>query len=125
MLPVGLALIAVAPAWNMMALLVPNAAALLFPAWFRPQAPGTAPGIEMMGQQLLRFFGQFLALIVAMIPAAVAFGVVFGILRAVGSPLVLSVPLGGVAAGVVMGLEAAAGIWGLGRLFDRLDLSEE
>jgi hypothetical protein len=105
-------------------LLIPNAAVLLFPAWF--QAGKDAPqGIEATGQRLIFALGQFLAFALALLPAGVVFAVVFLVIaQFFGAPL-LAVPVASLAATVVLVIEAAAGLFLLGKLFERFDLSAE
>ncbi len=48
---------------NLVSLLIPNAAALLLPAWFAgPASGGATRGIEVMGQRLIFLVAQFAAL---------------------------------------------------------------
>jgi len=116
------------PMFNVISLLIPNAAVLLFPGWF--QTGKDAPqGIEATGQRLIFALGQLLALVVALVPAG---GVFVGILllfkfwfaNYAGS-LVLAVPAAAAAATVVLTVEAGLGIMFLGWLFERLDISAE
>ncbi len=116
------------PMFNVISLLIPNAAVLLFPGWF--QTGKDAPqGIEATGQRLIFALGQLLALVVALVPAG---GVFVGILllfkfwfaNYAGS-LVLAVPIAAAAATVVLTAEAGLGIMLLGWLFERLDISAE
>ena len=57
-------------------LLIPNAAAVLFPGWFQSMRT-RGGGIEMMGQRLIFVFGQLLAVVVAILPAALLAAAVF------------------------------------------------
>ncbi len=108
-------------------LFVPNAAALVFPAWFqatRQRAGGG--GIDIMGQRLIFFFGQFLTMLIALLPALLS-GAVTVWLACFVFPLP---PIAGVwlaAVGVLMVLvgELWLGLWFLGGRFERLDLSSE
>ena len=111
------------PMFNMISLVIPNAAVLLFPGWF--QTGKEAPqGIEATGQRLIFALGQFLALLVALIPAGVVFaGLFFLVQYAAG--VVLAVPVASAAATVVLVVEAGLGVMLLGRLFERLDISAE
>ena len=122
-LGIGLGAAVVIPMLNLLVLQIPNAAVLLFPAWF--QAGKEAPhGLEATGQRLIFMVGQMLALLLAVVPAAVAFAIVFFPLKLVLDwPLV--VPLASVAAALVLAGEAALGLIFLGWRFDRLDLSSE
>jgi len=124
MLALGCGIAMMLPALNLISLLIPNAAVLLFPAWF--QSGKDAPqGIEATGQRLIFALGQFLAFALALIPAGVAFaGVFFLIAKLLGAPVV-TVPVASLLATVVLFLEAALGLWLLGKLFERFDLSAE
>src|SRR5207302_1257329 len=77
-LGVGAAL--VLPMLNLILLQIPNAAVLMFPAWFQTGKEG-AQGIEATGQRLISMFGQVLVFVVALIPAGIGFTVVFFIAK--------------------------------------------
>ena len=123
-LAIGGGLAMLLPALNLISLLIPNAAVLLFPAWF--QAGKDAPqGIEATGQRLIFAMGQFLAFALSLVPAGVGFaGVYFLIAQLFGAPVV-AVAVASLAATVVLGLEVALGVMWLGKLFERFDLSAE
>jgi hypothetical protein len=111
------------PLLDLITLQIPNAAALLFPAWFQA-AKGGAQGIEVMGQRLIFMLGQMLAFIVALIPAAGLFaGVFFLVKMLVG--MAMAIPLASIAAAIVLAVEAALGVMLLGWLFERFDVSAE
>jgi hypothetical protein len=122
-LGIALGVAIMAPMLNLIQLQIPNAAVLLFPAWF--QAAKDSPrGIEATGQRLIFFLGQLLALVAALIPAALAFLVVFFVLKLfLGVGVVI--PLASVVAAMVLTGEAIVGLMLLGRLFERFDLSAE
>ena len=123
-LVVGIALgsAMLAPMLNLILLQIPNAAVLLFPAWF--QAGKAGGGIEATGQRIIFMLGQLLALAVALLPAAAIFTGVFFLLKLfVNAPL--AIPLAAAGATLVLGLEAAFGVALLGRLFERFDVSAE
>src|SRR6185437_14104285 len=64
--PLALALMVALPAFTLSALIVQNAAALLFPAWI--QSGSMAPrGVEAVGQRLLTLFGTLVAVALALI----------------------------------------------------------
>ena len=113
----------VAPLFNLISLVIPNAAVLLFPAWF--QTGKDAPqGLEATGQRLIFALGQFLALLVALVPAAAVFaGIFFPVKYLAG--VTLAVFVAALAASVVLAVEAALGVRLLGWLFQRFDLSGE
>lgn len=115
-------------------LLVLNGATVLFPAWFqatRGHAAGVA-GIEVMGQRLIFFVGQFFVLLVAMLPAALGATAIFG-LTWLGFHLFdqdALAPIPGIVGGAVAALALlTAEIWfalrWLGDRFEHLDVSAE
>ena len=111
------------PMFNLISLVIPNAAVLLFPGWF--QTGKDAPqGIEATGQRLIFALGQFLALVVALIPAGAVFAGLFLLVKYAAGVL-LAVPVASAAATVVLVVEASLGVMLLGRLFERLDISAE
>jgi hypothetical protein len=64
------------PVLDLLLMLIPNAAVLLFPSWI--QAGRDSPrGIEATGQRLIFALGQMLVLLLALLPAAAAFTGVF------------------------------------------------
>ncbi|HRT58103.1 MAG TPA: putative ABC exporter domain-containing protein [Candidatus Paceibacterota bacterium] len=122
-LSAALSLAMVLPALNFISLVIPNAAVLLFPAWLQAGKEGPQ-GIETTGQRLIAFLGQFLAFLVALIPAALAFGAVFFLAR-LAAVWWVATPLAALAATAVLAIEAAFGIYWLGWLFQRFDISSE
>jgi hypothetical protein len=117
----GLAL--VIPPLCMLQLIVPNAAALLFPAWFQATR-GRSGGIEAAGQRLIFRFGQLLVVAIALVPAAAAAALlVFSMQWLVG--LASALALAGAAAVVLVAAEAILGVWWLGKRFEQFDLSTE
>jgi hypothetical protein len=111
------------PMFNVISLVIPNAAVLLFPGWF--QTGRDAPqGIEATGQRLIFALGQFFALLVALLPAGAVFAGLFFLVKYAAS-VVLAVPVAAMAAAVVLAVEAGLGVMLLGWLFERLDISAE
>ncbi len=108
---------------NLITLQIPNAAVLLFPAWFQTGKEGPH-GIEATGQRLIFMLGQLLVFIVALIPAAACFAGVFFLLKLFGG-VALALPLASIAAALVLTAEALLGLMLLGWLFERFDLSAE
>jgi hypothetical protein len=96
---------------------------LWFPGWFQTRADAPQ-GIEVTGQRLLLFFGQFVVIGITIVPAALAFALAFVPLRLAGAVVIASIA-GAAAAALVLGAEIALGIWLVGKLFDRFDLAAE
>ncbi len=115
--------ILVLPMLDLLLLLIPNAAVLLFPSWIQAGREGPR-GVEAMGQRLILLLGQLVVFSVALIPAAAAFFFVFFLVKlALG--LSVAVPLASLAAAVILAVEVGLGVMFLGRLFERFDLSAE
>ena len=106
---------------NLVSLLIPNAAALLLPAWFAgPASGGATRGIEVMGQRLIFLLAQFAALAAAIVPAGLAGFIVYAL---VSGPATL--PAAALVAAAVFAAEAAGGLALLGYWFESFDLSAE
>jgi len=120
----GLGIAVLAPMLNLVTLQIPNAAVLLFPAWFQAGKDGPQ-GIEATGQRIVFMLGQLIVFILALIPAVLAFGAVFVLVKFLVSSVSVAIPLASLAAALVIGGEAALGLLLLGRIFDRLDVSSE
>jgi Putative ABC exporter len=111
------------PVLDVLLLLIPNAAVLLFPSWIQT-GKDSPRGIEATGQRLIFALGQMLVLMLALVPAALAFTGVFLLLKlALG--LTAALPLASLTAAVVLAVEAAFGVMLLGKLFERFDVTEE
>jgi hypothetical protein len=108
------------PGLNFISLQIPNAAVLLFPAWFSAAKDG-AQGIEATGQRLIFMMGQLVVMVLALVPAGALFALALFVIPV--RPVALLAGLGLAAA--VLAIEAAGGFWLLGRLFERFDLSRE
>jgi hypothetical protein len=113
----------IVPFWNGLALLIPNAAVLLFPGWFQTRVDAPQ-GIEIAGQRLLLLFGQMIVIGVAVIPAGLAFALGFVPLQMAGAG-VFAAFAGAGAASIALAGEIILGIWLVGKLFDRFDLAAE
>jgi ABC-2 type transport system permease protein len=111
------------PMLNLITLQIPNAATLLFPAWFQATRGG-GQGVEVMGQRLIFMIGQLVVFMVAMVPAVALFAGIFFLVKwLVG--LAAAIPLASMAATIVLAAEAAVGVALLGWLFERFDVSGE
>ena len=122
-LSLGSGVAIVVPMLNLVSLVIPNASALLFPAWMQTGRQHVG-GIEVMGQRLIFMLGSVLVFGFALVPAAVLFGLVFFFVR-IFLGVIVAVPLGAVVAATVLAAEGALAICWMGRLFERFDLSSE
>ncbi len=125
----GVSVALLCPTFNLVSLLIPNAAALLLPAWFAsantPGATTNSRGIEVMGQRLLFLLAQMIALVVALVPAGLAFFLVYAFAAAPYLPASVAIPASACAAALVFAAEAAGGLAALGHWFESYDLSTE
>lgn len=119
----GLGLALIAPVVVALQLLVPNAAALLFPGWFQlSRTRGGGP--EVIGQRMIFFFAQIVTMLGALLPAGLAGGAVILMFHwVIGVPA--AVVLATMAVFVVLAGEVWAGVRWLGARFEALDLSAD
>jgi hypothetical protein len=122
-LAIGAAAAVVFPMLNLISLLIPNLAVLLFPSWFQ-SGKESPQGIEATGQRLIFVLGQLLVFCLAIIPAGLSFAAVFFVVNLVTGWVAAVLPAA-LAAALILGIEAWLGLRFLGRLFERLDLSSE
>ena len=113
----------IVPTLNLLILQIPNAAVLLFPAWFQT-GRAAAHGIEATGQRIIFLLGQVLFFIVAIIPAVLAFALAFFFGQLLLG-VTAAIPFAAIIAALVISGEAALGLVLLGQVFDRLDISAE
>ncbi len=106
-------------------LLVPNGAAILFPALFRT-ARTRGAGLDLMGQRLIFSFGQIFILVLVLAPGVVAAGILIFITQELDliSPAAAIILSTGASALVLSG-EIWCGLWWLGQRFEQLDISSE
>ena len=119
----ALAVALVTPALVTLQLIVPNAAALLFPSWFQlTRTRGGGP--EVVGQRMIFFFAQLFTMAFALLPAglaAVSAGFIFWrFLGPAGTVVIATLAVLAVLVG-----EAWCALWWLGQRFEKLDLSAE
>lgn len=120
---IALSVAFVGPAFSLAGLTVQNLAVLLFPGWVvldRRQSRG----IEAIGQRLLTTAGSLLVLIVGVLPAGAVGGVVWAVLwwgLGIGWP---ALPVASAAAAALLLVEVYIAVRGMGRLFERFDVSE-
>lgn len=114
----------VAPALDLIMLLLPNAAALLYPGWSTAAQSGSRD-LEAMGQRVLLSLALLAIFTLTMVPA----GLTFVLVDLVAAPLLLpdvaALPAASLSAALVLGAEGVAGMAGLGYLFERFDPSTE
>lgn len=113
----------IVPALVTLQLLVPNAATLLFPDWFHSSRHHER-GIEVMGQRMIFLFAQFVAMLLSLVPAVLLAGLAGWVVHWLLGPLPAMV-VATLAVLAVLVAEIAAGLWWLGRRFERFDLSAE
>ena len=111
------------PALVTLQLLVPNAAALLFPGWFQ-MSRTRGGGPEVIGQRMIFFFAQVLTMLLALLPATAMAALLIFILQWLLGPIA-AVSLAALAVLVVLAGEVWCGVWWLGQRFERLDVSTE
>ena len=120
---IALGLAALIPLLVALQLLVPNAAALLFPGWFQTsRIRGGGP--EVMGQRMIFFFAQVVTMILALLPAVALGALLLFTLNVFIGPIV-AITAATLAMAIVLAAEVGVGIWLLGRRFEHLDLSTE
>jgi hypothetical protein len=123
-LSVALSAALVLPCVDFIALLLPNAAALIFPAWVQ-LGKDTPRGFETMGQQLILMFGQIIVLTLSLLPAALAGTAAYlAVWWLTGKLVAAAVVPGAIAAALVLLTEASFGVWLLGKAFEQFDWSE-
>jgi ABC-2 type transport system permease protein len=121
-LALGVAVLA--PPFIAIQCLVPNAAAVVFPAWAQLARDRTERGIEVMGQRIILVAGQLLVTAIAVVPAAIGAALVFLLtqwLLGIAAGAALAV----VAVFMLLGVEFWLGIRWLGTRFEQFDLSAE
>lgn len=111
------------PTLNLISLLIPNAAVLLFPSWFHT-GKDAPTGIEAMGQRIIFLFGQILVLTLALAPGVAIFAMTV-FLGKMFLGLTVAIPLASIAAAIVLAIEGFIGVKLLGKFFERFDLSAE
>jgi hypothetical protein len=111
------------PMFNLILLLIPNAAVLLFPSWIQIGREGPR-GVEATGQRIIFMLGQLVVFAVTLVPAGVMFALAF-FLAGLALGHTMAIPLASLAAALVLAVEAGFGVMLLGRLFEGFDLSVE
>ena len=117
----GLALGVIVPPLVTLQLLVPNAAALMFPGWFQiSRTRGGGP--EVFGQRMIFFFAQLITMLLALLPAfGMAALLIFILQWWLGA--IVAVIVATVVVLIVLLAEVWCGVWWLGERFEKLDPS--
>jgi hypothetical protein len=111
------------PFLNIISLLIPNAAVLLFPGWFQVGKDGPH-GIEAMGQRIIFVLGQMLVFIFALVPAAIGFCAGFFPMMW-ATDVIPAIPAGACGAALALAVESAVALLLLGSWFEKFDISSE
>jgi ABC-2 type transport system permease protein len=119
----GLGLALIVPLLASLQLLVPNAAALVFPAWFQASR-FRGGGPEVAGQRMIFFFAQVLTMALALAPPAGFAALLIFILQSFVGPMIAICVAGAVVTATLVG-EVWCGLWLLGQRFEKFDLSAE
>ena len=122
-LGIGLSVAVIIPALNLITLQIPNAAVLLFPAWFQTGKDG-AHGIEATGQRLIFMLGTLIVFALSLVPAAAVFAGVFFLVQMFLGKIAAAM-IASVGAALVLAVEAGSGLLLLGWLFERFDVAAE
>lgn len=112
------------PPFVAMQLLVPNAAAVIFPAWMQSVSNRGEHGLDVMGQRIIFMAGQLLVTALALLPAGIVGGVLYLLVNWLAGFLAASA-VAVLALFVVLSAEVWAGVRLLGDRFEELDLSAE
>jgi len=120
----ALALAVLAPPLIALQVFIPNATAVLFPAWVQATRDRTERGVEVMGQRLIFIASQLLVTTLALLPALIIGSVMFFVVNLIAGPLA-----GGAIAALSMVVLLASEVWlgiqWLGGRFEKLDISAE
>ena len=112
------------PPFVALQLLVPNAAAVIFPAWVQSVSNRGEHGLDVMGQRIIFMAGQLLVTGLALIPAAIVGGVLYVLVNwLAGFTLAFIVTV--IALFLVLSAEVWGGVRLLGDRFEEFDLSAE
>jgi hypothetical protein len=108
-----------APGIVLVQLLVQNALAVSFPSWVSVGPP--RGGVDVMGQRMLLMTASVLGLALTLLPAAIVGGALMFLIQVATGRLIIVLP--GLAAAVVLLVEAFAGSELLGSILDRTDVT--
>ncbi|HEY3515476.1 MAG TPA: hypothetical protein VGL98_00415, partial [Gammaproteobacteria bacterium] len=105
-------------------LVIHNGIAVIFPAWVASVSNQGEHGLDVLGQRLLFFAGQFLLLALGLLPALLGALITFFAVNWAAGPIVAA-PLAWLVVLIVLGFEVWGGVRWLGERFARFDLSSE
>lgn len=108
------------PAFNISMSILPSGAALLFPAWFKPQEASTH-GLEATGMRLLIGIAQLAAMAGMLLPVAFFGCCTWFIVGKFTASFLWQASLAGGVGAVVLAMESALGVVWLGSLYDSYD----
>lgn len=111
------------PMVNLLQMLIPNAAVLLWPGWMLTERGGHG-GIEVMGQRIILLLGQVVVFLLAAAPAAGLFAIIFLLLKFVAG-WQFALLAASLLAAALLAVEAVLGVLLLGRWFERFDVAAE
>ncbi|MEO6005909.1 MAG: putative ABC exporter domain-containing protein [Opitutus sp.] len=114
---------AMTPVLVTLQLIVPNAAAVVFPAWFQATR-AVGGGIDLMGQRLIFVFGQLFVIVLALIPAAATASTLVFVTQWIVGPALAVIFATAVVVAILLG-ETWCALWWLGGRFEQFDLSSE
>ena len=112
-----------APFLCLIQLIVPNTIMVLFPSWYQASR-SRAGGIEMFGQRMIFGLVQVLFTVLVVVPAG-GWAVVVWVCTMHPLGQAGGVIVGSFSAIVILGAEAAVGLWWLGERFAAFDVSTE
>ena len=105
-------------------LLVPNAAAVIFPAWVQTVSNRGEHGLDVMGQRIIFMAGQLVVTGIALLPAAIVGAILYFLVN-----WLAGFTAAYIVATVALFLVLSAEVWGgvrlLGDRFEEFDLSSE
>jgi hypothetical protein len=110
------------PLFCALQLLMPNAAAVIFPAWAQAVSNRSERGLDVLGQRLIFLGGQLLILVIALLPLALGGALAFFVANWMAGQIA-AVVVAYLAALMTLVLEVWVGIRWLGYCFERFDLS--
>ncbi|MEJ0039346.1 MAG: putative ABC exporter domain-containing protein [Gammaproteobacteria bacterium] len=112
------------PPFAALQLLVPNAAAVIFPAWVQTVSNRGEHGLDVMGQRIIFMAGQLLVTALTLVPGVIVGGVLYLLVDWLAG-FTAAFAVAALALFVVLSAEIWAGVRLLGDRFEEFDLSAE